>query len=132
MILVDTSILIPFFKGLKEEGIQKLRMILQQGIPFGINSLIFQEVLQGSGSEKEYMALKQYLETQRFYHLKHPVESFAKAAKIYMDGRKKGVTVRSTIDCLIVQTALEHDLLLLHEDRDFDEIAKIVPLKIYK
>jgi len=49
-----------------------------------------------------------------------------------MDGRKKGVTVRSSIDCLIVQTALEHDLLLLHEDRDFDEIAKIVPLKIYK
>jgi predicted nucleic acid-binding protein len=132
MILVDTSILISFFKGLNKEGTQKLKMILRQGIPFGINSLIFQEVLQGSASEKEYMVLKQYLETQRFYHLKDPVESFAKAARIYMDGRKKGVTVRSTIDCLIAETALEHDLFLLHDDRDFDEIAKIVPLKIYK
>ena len=132
MVLVDTSILISFFKGLNKEGTQKLKMILRQGIPFGINSLIFQEVLQGSASEKEYMVLKQYLETQRFYHLKDPVESFAKAARIYMDGRKKGVTVRSTIDCLIAETALEHDLFLLHDDRDFDEIAKIVPLKIYK
>jgi len=132
MILVDTSILISFFKGLNKEGTQKLKMILRQGIPFGINSLIFQEVLQGSASEKEYMVLKQYLETQRFYHLKDPVESFAKAARIYMDSRKKGVTVRSTIDCLIAETALEHDLFLLHDDRDFDEIAEIVPLKIYK
>jgi len=73
MILVDTSILIPFFKGLNKEGTQKLKMILRQVLPFGINSLIFQEVLQGSASEKEYMVLKQYLETQRFYHLKHPV-----------------------------------------------------------
>jgi predicted nucleic acid-binding protein len=132
MILVDTSILIPFFKGLDKEGTQKLKAILRQETPFGINSFIFQEVLQGSVSEKEYMVLKQYLETQRFYHLKDPLESFAKAARIYMDGRKKGVTVRSTIDCLIAETALEHDLFLLHDDRDFDEIAKIVPLKIYK
>lgn len=132
MILVDTSILIPFFRGSNREGIQKLRMILHQGLPFGINSFIFQEVLQGAASEKEYMLLKQYLETQRFYHLKHPVESFAKAARIYMDGRKKGVTIRSTIDCVIAETALEHDLFLLHDDKDFDEITRIVPLKIYK
>jgi predicted nucleic acid-binding protein len=132
MILVDTSILIPFFKGLDKEGSQKLRMVLRQGLPFGINSLIFQEVLQGAASEKEYILLKRYLETQQFYHLKHPVESFARAAKIYMDGRKKGVTIRSTIDCVIAETALEHDLFLLHDDKDFDEIAKIVPLKIYK
>ena len=132
MILVDTSVLIPFFKGLNKEGVQKLRMILYQGLPFGINSFIFQEVLQGAASEKEYMLLKQYLETQRFYHLRHPIESFAKAAKIYMDGRNKGVTIRSTIDCMIAETALEHDLFLLHDDKDFDEIARIVPLKIYK
>lgn len=81
MILVDTSILIPFFRGQNKESIQKLKVILRQGIPFGINSFIFQEVLQGSASEKEYMLLKQYLETQRFYHLKHPVESFAKVNK---------------------------------------------------
>jgi predicted nucleic acid-binding protein len=131
MILVDTSVLIHFFKGIDSKSSQKFRTILQREIPFGINSLIFQEVLQGAGSEKEYLTLKKYLETQRFYHLKEPIDSFAKAAKIYLDCRKKGITIRSTIDCLIAQTALENDLLLLHEDNDFDLMAKVIPLKFF-
>jgi len=104
---------------------------LERKIPFGINSLIFQEVLQGAGSEKEYSTLKTYLETQRFYHLKDPVDSFAKAAKIYLDCRKKGITIRSSIDCLIAQTALENDFALLHEDNDFNLMARIIPLKFF-
>jgi predicted nucleic acid-binding protein len=131
MILVDTSVLIQFFKGINSEGAKKFSIVLQRKIPFGINSLIFQEVLQGAGSEKEYLILKKYLESQRFYHLKDPVDSFAKAAKIYLDCRKKGITIRSTIDCLIAQTALENGLVLLHEDNDFDLMSKVIPLKFY-
>jgi predicted nucleic acid-binding protein len=131
MILVDTSVLIHFFKGVDSESSRKFRIVLQRGIPFGINSLIFQEVLQGAGSEKEYLTLKKYLETQRFYHLREPIDSFAKAAKIYLDCRKKGITIRSTIDCVIAETALENDLFLLHDDKDFDAIAKVVPLKFF-
>ena len=129
MIRVDTSVLIHFFRGVDSEGSKKVTGALQTKIPFGINSLIFQEVLQGAGSEKEYLVLKGYLETQRFYHLKDPIESFAKAAKIYLDCRKRGITIRSTIDCLIAQTALENDLFLLHEDNDFELMAKVIPLK---
>jgi len=131
MILVDTSVLIHFFKGIDNKSNRKFKIVLQRGMPFGINSLIFQEVLQGAGSEKEYLTLKKYLETQRFYHLKDPIGSFAEAAKIYLDCRKKGITIRSTIDCLIAQTALENDLLLLHEDSDFDLMAKVIPLKFF-
>ena len=131
MILVDSSVLIHFLKGVKNESSKKFADILQRGIPFGINSLVFQEVLQGAGSEKEYLTLKKYLETQRFYYLKDPIDSFAKAAKIYLDCRKKGVTIRSTIDCLIAQTALENDLFLLHEDSDFNLMAKVIPLKFF-
>ena len=131
MILVDTSVLIQFLKGINSEGAKKFSIVLQRKIPFGINSLIFQEVLQGAGSEKEYLILKKYLESQRFYHLKDPVDSFAKAAKIYLDCRKKRITIRSTIDCLIAQTALENGLVLLHEDSDFDLMSKVIPLKFY-
>jgi predicted nucleic acid-binding protein len=132
MILVDTSVLIHFFKGVKSEGCKRFAGALQRKVPFGINSLIFQEVLQGAGAEREYLTLKRYLETQRFYHLKDPITSFADAAKIYLDCRKKGITIRSTIDCLIAQTALENNLLLLHEDSDFDLMAKVVPLKFFQ
>ena len=131
MILVDTSVLIDFLKGTKSETVEKLEWVLQKGIPFGINSFIFQEVLQGVTSEKEYTLLDSYLRTQRFYHLKDAIESYASAARIYMDCRKKGITVTSTIDCLIAVTALEHDLLLLYNDSDFAAIARVVPLKIY-
>ena len=122
MILADTSVLIDFLKGTKTESCEKLKNILQQGIPFGINSLIFQEVLQGAKSEKEYRLLRQYLETQRFYHPRD---------QIYFKCRRKGVTIRSTIDCIIAQTAIEHDLFLLHSDTDFDAMATVIPLKIY-
>ena len=131
MILVDTSVLIDFFKGHKNNSCRKFELVLTQDIPFGINSFIFQEVLQGAKSEREYRTLKRYLETQRFYHLKDPIDSFAKAARIYFDCQKKGITIRSTIDCLIAQTALEHDLFLLHDDNDFTVMAAVVGLKIY-
>ena len=72
-----------------------------------------------------------YLSSQQFYHLKDPVSFFAEAARIYLECRKKGITIRSTIDCLIAQTALEHDLFLLHNDTDFDNMAGVIPLKIY-
>jgi predicted nucleic acid-binding protein len=101
MILVDTSVLIDFFKGSGTEESQKFEEILKRRIPFGINSHIMQEILQGAASEKEFELLKNYLSTQRFYHPKDPVESYINAAKIYMDCRKQGITIRSTIDCLI-------------------------------
>ena len=131
MILVDTSVLIDFFKGQKNNSCQKFELILRQDIPFGINSFIFQEVLQGAKSIKEFTTLKKYLETQRFYHLNDPVDSFAKAARIYFNCQKQGITIRSTIDCLIAQTALEHDLFLLHNDNDFTVMTAVINLKIY-
>jgi hypothetical protein len=131
MILVDTSVLIDFFKGVKTEGSKKFEMVLQQEIPFGINSFILQEVLQGAASEKEFSLLGEYLSTQRFYDLKDPVDSFINAAKLYMECRKKGITIRSTIDCLIAETVLEHNLLLLHSDNDFKAMARVIPLKFF-
>jgi len=42
------------------------------------------------------------------------------------------ITIRSTVDCRIARTAVEHDLLLVHDDRDFDFIATVEPeLRIY-
>jgi hypothetical protein len=131
MILVDTSVLIDFFKGVDTAARSRFEEVLRRPLPFGITSFIFQEVLQGAASEKEYGLLRQYLESQRFYHPLDPVASFAEAARIYMMCRKKGVTVRSTIDCLVAQTALEHDLLLFHNDRDFDAMASVIPLRFY-
>ena len=132
MILIDTSVLIDYFKGIENNSVLKFEEILSQAINYGINNYIYQEILQGSLNEKEFYTLKSYLDNFIFYDLKNGRLSFSEAAKIYFTCRKKGVTVRSTIDLLIAQTAIENNLSLLHNDSDFDNIAGVISeLKIY-
>lgn len=131
MILVDTSILIDYFKGVENKPIKKFHQVLESNIPFGINHFIYMEVLQGSQTEKDFKVLKKYLDTQTFYELKKGRESYAEAARMYLKLRKKGITVKGTIDCLIARAAIENDLFLLHNDTDFDRISKHFPLKIW-
>jgi len=123
VVLVDTSVMIGYLQWEENHAILRFQYILDNNIPFGINSLIYQEVLQGVKTEKDFDKTKKYLDTQRFYSLKDEKESYASAAKIYFRCRKKGFTIRSTIDCLIAQTAIEYNLLLLHNDSDFDNIC---------
>lgn len=132
MVLVDTSVLIGYLKGDKNVSLKSFQYVLDNNIPAGINSFIYQEVLQGVTSEKDFLTVKKYLDTWRFYALKDQKESFAAAARIYYQCRKKGITVSSTIDCLIAQTAIENDLFLLHNDSDFDNIGRVVNLKSFE
>lgn len=131
MILVDTSILIDYFRGVENKAIQSFNTILDKRLPFGFSPLIYLEVLQGSRTEKDYKSLKKYLDTQVFYELKNAQDSYAEAAQMYLKLRNKGVTV-STIDCLIAMVALENDLFLLHNDKDFTRISRHFPLKIWE
>ena len=132
MILVDTSVLIDLFKGNDNEAVRVFRRAMQLGIPFGICSVIYQEILQGARTKKEFNTLNDYLSTQRFFHPKDQYTSYAEAASIYFFCRKKGITIRSTIDCLIAQITLEHELFLLHNDKDFTAMASVAGLKIYR
>ena len=131
MILVDTSVLIDFFKGIQNKPSLCLKDIIKQQIPFGIASVVYQELLQGAKNRKEYALLDEYLRCQRFFHPMDPIISYGKAAKIYLFCRKQGITFRSTIDCLIAQIAIEHGLLLLQNDKDFVNMAPIINLKLY-
>ncbi len=131
MILVDTSVLIDFFCKNENTSAQKFKEVLKREIPFGITAQILQEVLQGAKTQNDYEKLKAYLETQIFYHPQDPIGSYAQAAQLYRQCKQQGVTPRSTIDCLIVQIAIEHNLALLHSDKDFTSMAKIIDLKLY-
>ena len=132
MILVDTSVFIDYLKGRNSDAVKKLDFILDSKIPYGINEFIYQELLQGARDKKEFALLKEYFETIPFYHLQDGKESYEKAALLNVVCKKNGVTIRSTIDLLIAETAIENDLYLLHNDNDFNFMAKAVKnLKIY-
>ncbi|MCP4578959.1 MAG: PIN domain nuclease [Deltaproteobacteria bacterium] len=89
-------------------------------------------MLSCTKTKRGYNLLKKYLSYQRFFHPQDPVKTYEDTARIYFYLRKKGVTIRSTIDCLPAQIALEQDLLLRHNDKDFDAMAPIFKLHLYK
>ena len=124
MVLVDTSVLVGYLRGDKTSAIHKFQEILDRGMAYGISAYTYQELLQGVATEKEFLTLREYLDTQTVYYLEQHKESHAGAAMLYLKCRKAGYTVRSIIDCLIAQTAIEHGLHLLHQDKDFQAMAK--------
>lgn len=82
--------------------------------------------MQGAASGAKFDYLAEYLGSQIFYHPHHPVESYREAARMNFDCRRAGI-IRSAADCLIARVSIEHDLMLLHDDRDFEKLAGIVP-----
>ena len=131
MILVDSSVLVDLLKGRDNPKTAMLETAVTQSMPFGIAPYTYQEILQGARDQSEYSKVKEYLSTQRVYFLPEVIETYEKAASMYYFLRRQGVTPRSTIDVLIALTAIEYDLLLLHNDKDFDLMAEKVPeLKI--
>ena len=133
MILVDTSVWIDYLGAGQTEVAETLDGLLRAELPVGVTSVIYQELLQGTADEASFIKLDSYLQTQTFYHPKDPVRSYAAAAHLYARCRRQGVTLRSTVDCLIAQIALEHELTLLHNDKDFARLASVVSkLKLFE
>ena len=128
MYLIDTSVLIDFFKGKETKQTKKLEKIILNQIPFGISAFTYQELLQGSRDKREYEKLHKYLSTQKIYYPTHA--TFDASAHLFFSCRKKGITIRNTIDTLIATTALENGLILLSSDRDFEYMTQVIDLDI--
>ena len=133
MILVDTSVLMSFLKDQKNQTTALFDYILDKKIPYGITTFIYQEILQGAKTDKEYRLLKEYFETIPLYYLKYGKKSYEQAALLNIRCKQKGIIIRSTIKLLIAETAIENNLYLLHNDNDFINIAAVIKeLKLYK
>ena len=125
MILIDTSIWIRVFKD--KQGVEAKRIQdWLTGRKIVLARFVQLELLQGCRDEKEWQLLSSYLEEQTY--IEANTNTWQSAARIYFELRRQGLTVHSPIDCCIAQLALENNLVLLHDDRDFLTIAKIRPL----
>lgn len=129
MIVVDTSVLIGFLKGETSPAIVILENLELEKAPFVLPGVCYQEILQGAKDEREWKLLDNYLGGQELLFASDPAASYRAAARIYFDCRRKGLTIRSSIDCYIAQLVLEQDGTLLHNDGDFKSIQKVRPLK---
>lgn len=130
MILVDSSVWIDFFKGSNTDPVQILERLLQEEEDLSLADYILTEVLQGFKKDTDFERARKYFLLFPIYSLSSP-DSYIQAARIYRLCRQRGITIRNTMDCLIAQTALENDLVLLHDDSDFDRLAEVIPLATY-
>lgn len=128
--LVDTTVWIDLFRGTDTAQVRELERILNANEDVCICGVVLTEVLQGIRDDKEYAhALASF---DSFILLPMTQTTFVRAAELYRTLRRRGLTIRNAVDCMIAAVALEHDVALLHNDRDFNAIASLGELKIVK
>jgi len=128
-VLVDTSVWIDFFNAHDSPEAQLLAASMADGEPIEIPGIVLVEVLSGFRSEAEAARIGHLLEA--FDELPEPDRGDClEAARIFRACRSRGRTIRSTVDCLIAQECLRHDLVLLTRDRDFRAIAECTGLRL--
>jgi len=126
MYLVDTSVWIRHFS--KKD-------------PFDLRSVcapddrvlcppVYQEILQGIRDDVVLRDLKTILGAGEMVEAPMGLDVWAEAAELYRSARRRGFTIRSSVDCLIAVCALRNHLTVLHHDRDYDLLAQVSGLNV--
>jgi len=125
VVLVDTSVWIEVFRKPARQSLEKLIDLdeVVTCLP------VVQEVLQGFGNEEAFATARTSMYAFPIVDAPLTSQVFDHAVDLYRAARRSGATVRSGVDCLIAASAIRHGLEVLHRDRDYDEIARISPLK---
>ncbi len=130
MILVDTTVWVDLFAGKSTPQAELLEQALTGGEDVCTCGVILTEVLQGIGADEEYR--RTLARFDALLYLPMDRQTFIGAAELYRRLRRRGITIRKPVDCLIAAVAIHHDVMLLHNDRDFDPIEKHCGLKVVK
>lgn len=126
MVLADSSAWIAF---LRDDGVVAHRFddrLRAQEIV--MTDPVMMEVLAGARTPVEEEQLSALLGVAR----RHPCErvDYVEAARIHRACRTNGEQVRSMLDCLIAAVAIRVAIPVLHNDRDFDTIARHSTLQL--
>ena len=100
MIVVDTSVWIDVLN--ERDAPQAVRCVelIEAGEPIALTDIVFTEILQGFGSDREARLVEGHLKAFPVLRL-DGLDDFALAAELYRRARRAGVTIRKTLDCLI-------------------------------
>jgi len=131
-LIVDTSVWIDGLNPRKKTPEKEILIrLIQNDYPIFLCPVIYQEILQGIREEKTFEEIKSILKQYRMVDI-DVMYATNYAVDLYRQLRKKGITIRKSVDCLIASYAILTDMYLLHNDKDFEYIAKESRLKIYK
>ncbi len=128
MILVDSTIWIDYFNGVSTPYTDYLDMILSQRFVL-VGDIILAEVLQGFRSDRDFEQARDALTRFEVAALLSPSLALQSALN-YRYLRKRGITVRKTVDCFIATYCIEQGHDLLHSDQDFDPFEEHLGLRV--
>ena len=127
MLIVDSSVWVSFFNGDGSPAALILRdRVENQYVVMG--DLIMTEVLQGFNSDKVFCDARNFLCSLPMLSMLEP-ECALQSAINYRKLRKKGVTVRKTIDVMIGTFCIMESIPLLYSDKDFDPMVEHLGLE---
>jgi predicted nucleic acid-binding protein len=128
VIVVDSSVWIDFFHGVSTPEVERLDGLL--GVtPLAIGDLILVEVMQGFRSDQDVATARQLFRSLALLPMLGGSNAW-KAAENYRQLRRKGITVRKTIDGIIATACIEANLPLLFSDRDFQPFVEHLGLEL--
>jgi predicted nucleic acid-binding protein len=131
VIIVDTSVWIDFFAGRDNQPhVRELLRLIDDDAGIAITDIILTEILQGLRDEQSVERVEQHFEAIDVLRL-NALDDFRSAAALYRQARRQGVTIRKTLDCLIAAVCIREGCPILHNDRDFDQLASTTALTVY-
>jgi predicted nucleic acid-binding protein len=130
MILVDSSVFIDYFNGINNWHTDELNALLGNELVI-TGDYILAEVLQGFRNDKDYKVAKEIMQSFPCFNICNE-ELAIKSADNFRYLRRKGITIRKTVDLIIGTFCIENDIELLHNDRDYEAMGKYLNLKIRK
>lgn len=130
MTLVDTSVWIDYFNGVQTWQVDVLDSILSKELVL-LGDIILAEILQGFDKDSDSKKATEALDPFECIDLGGKKLAI-KTAFNFRFLRSKGVTIRKTVDMLIGTWCIESEVELLHNDRDIDQIALHLPLKVIR
>ncbi|GJL55554.1 MAG: ribonuclease VapC [Nitrospirales bacterium] len=127
MTVMDTSVWIDYFNDVSTQETEVFDDLLgSQEVLLG--DLILTEVLQGFQHDAHFETARKLLHVFPLVPMLGPSLALT-SAQHYRTLRKRGVTVRKTIDVMIGTFCIAQDLPLLYSDRDFDPMVRYLGLR---
>ncbi|MDR1785496.1 MAG: PIN domain nuclease [Spirochaetaceae bacterium] len=131
MIVADASVWIDYFNNVVSKKTKTLTDALFRGGSVLVGDLIITEVLQGIRDDAKYKATKDFLFGLK-YHTLVGKKLSAQAAENYRFLRRRGITIRKTVDVIIGTFCIKYGYPILHKDQDFDFMEQYLGLQAVK
>ena len=129
MILADSSAWVEYLRATGSQTHTTMRRLIAQEGDLVTTDVVVMEILAGARTEERLLQLRRLLNRFELVPIVG-LADFEAAADIYRRCQRRGETVRKLTDCLVAAVALRANAEVLHSDRDFEVIARLLPLRV--